>query len=140
MTEGVNQGCPLSSIFAALAMNRVLQPLDKLLRQRAHDRAKTGNPGDDGHGGITHLFAWVDDLSSTVPHEDVRFSLDNLHKLGTPRGCHINPHKSRILTSCNNSSIIPELTTTNPTVAADISYAINKYSTTKPKHPLSELS
>jgi hypothetical protein len=133
MTEGVNQGCPLSSTFAALVMNRVLQPLDKLLRQRAHDRVKTGNLGDDGHGGITHLFAWVDDLSATVPHEDVRFFLDNLHKLGKPRGCHINPHKSRILTSCNNSSIIPKLITTNPTVAADISYAINKYSITKTK-------
>ena len=76
MQEGVNQGCPLSSTFAALVMNRVLQPIDKLLRQRANERLKNGDPGDDGYGGITHLFAWVDDLSSTIPHIDIKFFLD----------------------------------------------------------------
>jgi hypothetical protein len=131
MKEGVNQGCPLSSTFAALVLNRVLQPLDKLLKQRAQDRVRAGNLGDDGHGGITHLFAWVDDISATIPHEDIRFFLDNLHTLGKPRGCHINPQKSRILTSCNGTSILPKLSETNPSEAADIAYAINKYSTAK---------
>ena len=37
MLEGVNQGCPLLAIFAALVLDRVLRPLDALLRQRAND-------------------------------------------------------------------------------------------------------
>ena len=109
MQEGVNQGCPLSSTFAALVMNRVFQPLDSILRQRANDRLLTGDPGNDGFGSITHLFAWVDDISATVPHEDISTFLHHLNHDGHQRGCYINPHKSRILTSCNDSSIIPLL-------------------------------
>ena len=33
MQEGVNQGCPLSPIFATLVLHRVLKPLDQQLRQ-----------------------------------------------------------------------------------------------------------
>ena len=61
MLEGVNQGCPLSAIFAALVLDRVLRPVDALLRQRANDRLLNGDRGDDGHGSITHLFGWVED-------------------------------------------------------------------------------
>ena len=50
MLEGVNQGCPLSAIFAVLVLDRVLCPLDALLRQRANDHLLYGDPDDDGHG------------------------------------------------------------------------------------------
>jgi len=133
MQEGVNQGCPLSSTFAALVMNRVLQPIDKLLRQRANERLKNGDPGDDGYGGITHLFAWVDDLSSTIPHIDIKFFLDHLKLAGQERGCFINPEKSRILTSCSGHSIIPELTILQPQLADELTYSINSYSHKKSK-------
>ena len=133
MTEGVNQGCPLSSTFAALVMNRVLQPLDTILRQRAHDRLTNGDKGDDGFGGITHLFAWVDDISATVPLVDIPTFLSTLDELGKQRGCFINPTKSRILTSCNNTSIIPQLQRTNPALATAITNAITTYSHIK--HP-----
>ena len=129
MQEGVNQGCPLSSTFAALILNRVLQPLDDILRKRAQARLLNGDPGDDGFGSITHLFAWVDDISATVPHNDIATFLHHLNELGHQRGCHINPHKSRILTSCNNNSIIPLLKHTNPSLADTISNAINRFST-----------
>lgn len=128
MEEGVNQGCPLSSTFAALVMNRVLQPLNTILRQRAHDRYTNGDIGDDGFGGITHLFAWVDDISATVPLDDITPFLSHLQELGKTRGCFINPNKSRILTSCDNTSIIPQLQLTNPSLATTITDAINTYS------------
>ena len=43
--------------------------------------------------------------------------------------CYINPHKSRILTSCNNTSILPLLHNSNPTLADELTNAINTYST-----------
>jgi hypothetical protein len=131
MQEGVNQGCPLSSTFASLVLNRILQPLSKLLEQRATERLNNGDPGDDGFGGITHLFAWVDDISCTVPHADLKFLLDNIKTLGDKRGCFINPEKSRILTSCTGRSILPSLRTTNPSLTTEIEYSINTYSTEK---------
>ena len=131
MQEGVNQGCPLSSTFASLVLNRILQPLNKLLHQRATQQLQNGDPGDDFFGGITHLFAWVDNISWTIPHNNLRFLLDNIKTLGNKRGCFINPEKSRILTSCNRQSIIPSIRNTNPSLATDIDYSINTYSIEK---------
>ena len=53
-----------------------------------------------------------------------------LHDLGHQCSCFIYPQKSRILTSCNGSSIIPLLQQSNPTLATTITDAINTYSTT----------
>ena len=94
MKEGVNQGCPLSSTFAALILNRVLQPIDTLLRNRAQQRLHNGDPGDEGYGGISHLFAWVDDISANIPHIDITTFLTYLDTLGRERSCYINPGKS----------------------------------------------
>ena len=33
MLEGVNRGCPLSALFAALVLDRVIRPLDSMLRK-----------------------------------------------------------------------------------------------------------
>ncbi len=71
MKEGVNQGHPLSPIFATLVLHRVLKPLDKQLQQRAAARLASSIPGDDGVGSLAHLFVYMDDISSTVALEDV---------------------------------------------------------------------
>jgi hypothetical protein len=109
MKEGVNQGCPLSPIFATLVLHRVLKPLDKQLQQRAAAHLASGISGDNGFGSLAHLFAYMDDISSTVALEDVQFFCEEIEKLGTPRGCFINPLKTRILTSCDGHSILPQL-------------------------------
>ena len=96
MREGVNQGCPLSSTFASLVLNRVLEPLTNLLHKRAQQRLLAGDPSGDGYGSITHLFSWVDDISCTVPLTDLTFLLNTFITLGNQRGCFINPEKSRI--------------------------------------------
>lgn len=131
MREGVNQGCPLSSTFASLVLNRVLQPLNALLHIRANQRLKNGDTGDDGFGGITHLFSWVDDISCTVPLQDLAFLLNEFKSLGDKRGCFINPEKTRILTSCNGNSILPHLRDINPLLAQEIQETINTYSIEK---------
>lgn len=128
MKEGVNQGCPLSPIFATLVLHRVLKPLDAQLRQRATDRLLNGDTGDDGFGSLAHLFAFMDDISSTVHHQDIKFFCSEIEKLGSPRGCFINPHKTRILTSCSGASILPSLSATNHDLAMEVSNTIAKYS------------
>jgi hypothetical protein len=45
MEEGVNQGCPLSPIFASLLVANLLQPLDIELCERAATRLQNGDPG-----------------------------------------------------------------------------------------------
>jgi hypothetical protein len=133
MEEGVNQGCPLSPILATLVLHRVLEPLDKQLRQRAADRLSQGDEGDDGFGSIAHLLAYMDDISSTVHHDDIKVFCTEIEKLGKSRGCFLNPQKTRILTSCSGESILPSLASLNPTLAHDILSTISKYSIEKHK-------
>ena len=109
MKDGVNQGCPLSPIFATLVLHRVLKPLAHQLELRAAERLRHGDTGDDGYGSLAHLFAYMDDISSTVAHEDIDFFCTELERLGLPRGCFVNPLKTRILTSCSGESILPKL-------------------------------
>ncbi|KAL7523591.1 hypothetical protein ACHAXR_000244, partial [Thalassiosira sp. AJA248-18] len=63
MEEGSNQGCPLSSLFAALVVDWILKPIDLALRERAAARLLNNQPGDDGFGGISHIFGYVDDVT-----------------------------------------------------------------------------
>ena len=90
MEEGVNQGCPLSSIFAALVLNEILVPLDRSLHERADNRALHQGPGDDGYGGPTHQIGFVDDLGATVVLEDVLFFLEKNNELARPFGYLLN--------------------------------------------------
>jgi hypothetical protein len=71
MKEGVNQECPLPPIFATLVLHRVLKSLDKQLQKRAAARLASGIPGNNGFGSLAHLFAYMDDISSTIALEDV---------------------------------------------------------------------
>ncbi len=128
MKEGVNQGCLLSPIFATLVLHRILKPLAESLHEHAHTRLSQGNTGDDGCGGISHLFAYMDDISSTVPLQDISFFCSELKRLGTPRGCFVNPFKTRILTSTNGTSILPQLQITNPLLANDLTTTLATYS------------
>ena len=89
---------------------------------------ETRHSHDDGFGGISHLFAYMDDISATIPLEDVKFFCDKIQTLGTSIGCFMNPYKTQILTSCNGYSIIPELCHSNLNLALDIESAISTYS------------
>ena len=121
MKEGVSQGCPLSPLFASFVVAHLLQPIDTLLRERAATRLASGDPGDDGFGGISHLLGFVDNISSCVYLPDLPFLCATLKRLGASLGCFVNPSKTRILTFCNGSSTLPLLHTVNPTLATSIS-------------------
>ena len=106
MKEGVNQGCPLSSIFAALAFNRILAPFQAKLNQRGADRIAAGDYGDDG--SISIFTAYVDDNSNVIPLPDIAFFFAELLRLATKRGVFLNAKKTRILTSTNGTSPTPQ--------------------------------
>ena len=129
MAEGVNQGCPLSSILAALVLHEVLAPIDAKLKIRAANRRQQQNTGDDDAGGETHPMAYIDDAGAAVPHEDVEFFFDEFTKLGPQFGCHLNTVKTRIMTSTSGSSALPAIEHEYGTLIADsLRRAIVKYS------------
>jgi hypothetical protein len=79
MDEGTSQGCPLSPLFASFVVARLLKPIDKLLRERTGARLATGNKGNDGQGGISHLLSFVDDISSCVYLPDFDLLCEQIH-------------------------------------------------------------
>ena len=82
MKEGVSQGCPLSPLFALFVVARLLEPIDSLLRKQAAARLDSGDPGDDGFGGISRLLGYVDDISSCVYLPDLPFLCNTLKTIG----------------------------------------------------------
>ena len=127
MKEGVNQGCPLSAIFAAFVLDRVLQPLDKLLQERAKARLENGDLGDDSMGSITNISAWVDDVYGAIPLVDLKFTCSTIRELAAPLLLILNVHKTRILTSTYRASIIPRLAEVNPSLAIGIKATIAEF-------------
>jgi hypothetical protein len=91
MKEGVNQGCPLSPIFATLDLHRILKSLEEKIQQQAAACLANGIPGNDGFGSLAHLFAYLDDISSTIALEHVQFFCKETNKLGTPCGSSSTP-------------------------------------------------
>lgn len=134
MKEGVNQGCPLSLIFATLVLHRVLKLLANSLKDRAQTWLAIGYKSNDGFGSITHLFAYMENISSTVPHEDVQFFCHELDKHRASNSYFVNPLKTRILTSCSGNSILPVLHDSNHTSATQTENTIATYSIKQNKH------
>ena len=132
MKEGASQGCPLSPLFASFVVARLLAPLDSLLRARAAARLASGDEGDDGFGGIS-LLSYVDNISSCVYLPDLKFLCQELQSRGTRLGCFVNRFKTRILTSCNGTSILPLLLSRNQALATSLSDTIAQFSVTP--HP-----
>jgi hypothetical protein len=133
MKEGVNQGCPLLPIFATLVLHRVLKPLATKLKQQADNQLNSGNTGNNGFRSLMHLFAYMDNISSMVHHKGVQFFCTEIKKLGAPRGCFVNPLKTRILTSCSGNTILPQLQMEHSNLAAEIEQTLATYSITKNK-------
>ena len=133
MEEATSQGCPLSPLFASYVIARLLKPIDCLLCECAATCLANRDTGDDGQGGISHLFSFVDDISSCVYLPDLHFLCEQVRSCGASIGCFENPHITRVLTSCNGTSILPALTTHDPPLAHSISNSISQFLTTP--HP-----
>eukprot|EP00956_Cyclotella_meneghiniana_P041000 scaffold211404_cov36-Cyclotella_meneghiniana.AAC.3 len=133
--EGFSQGCPLSPVFAALVLNSILTKLQPQLEARAKARAAAGDKGDDGHGGVGLVMAYVDDVNALLHHDDVHWFLKEFVKLATPRGGVLNTFKTRILTSTSGVSLTDRMAQSQQQITRDIGQdletAIATYSTTK---------
>ena len=53
--------------------------------------------------------AYVNITGANVPHQDVLFFLQEFQCLATPLGCHLNPAKTRIMTSTSGKSSLPAI-------------------------------
>ena len=120
-------------LFASIIVVCLLKPIDGLLRQRAANRLALGDTGDGDQGGISYLLSFVDDISSCVYLPDLHFLCEQVCSHGTSIECFVNPHKTRVLTSCNRTSILPTLSIHNPPLARSLSTSIASFSTTP--HP-----
>ena len=68
------------------------------MRERAEDRLIRRDLGDDNHGSITHIFGYLDDVTTLVTLQDLLFFCQSFNEIGTPLGCFLNPGgKTRIL-------------------------------------------
>lgn len=147
MAEGVNQGCPLSSILAALVLHEVVAPIDAKLKIRAANRLRLQNTGYDDAGGETHPMAYIDDAGAAVPHKDVKFFFDEFTKLGPQFGCHLNTIKTRIMTCCQQM-VHPPFPPSNVNTARSLLIAFDvqlsstqcqKFSSRPNSHPLNPI-
>jgi hypothetical protein len=106
MEEGANQGCPLSSTFAALVLHTVIAPIATALHQRAAARLASGDQGDDGLGGISDPMAYVDDKNICIYLPDVAFFFTEFCRRAPSKGLFLNSFKTRILTSTSGNTAI----------------------------------
>ena len=74
-------------------MNQLIEPLDKKQKSHAQTRLDNGDKGNDGFGGITHLFSYVNDLSSNIPLLDIKFFLTELDKIGKSKAASSTPNR-----------------------------------------------
>jgi hypothetical protein len=128
MWEGVTQGCPLSPLFVSFIAARLLAPINQVLRERAAARLASKDPGDDTHGGISHILSYVDDMSTCVYLPDLEFLCTTLRSHGASLGCFVNTFKTRILTSCNGLSPVQAIMDANPGLGRSITNTIAIFS------------
>jgi hypothetical protein len=106
MVEGFNQGCPLSSILAALILHNILRTV-----KIEHDSRRSGNGRIRGSGAVEIMpIAFMDDTNVLLPIDDVEWFLKRVETLGAPVGVIIGKDKTKILTNIQGVSILDFLT------------------------------
>ena len=130
--RGLNQRCPLSSIFAAIVLNKVLLPLDTSPRCHMATCLTNLDPHDDGNRGITHLLAYVDNNSTAIPLEDPTFFFVKFERLAKSLSVNINAMKTRIMLWCNGASAPPSIFQELPGhIVKSVCTTLDKYSIKK---------
>jgi hypothetical protein len=120
MVEGFNQGCPLSSLFAALILHEILRTV-----KSEHDSRRVGNARTQGAGGAEIMpIAFMDDTNILLPIDEVAWFLKRVTKLGAPVGVIIGKEKTKILTNIHGISILNFLP---PAQAASLKGAIDTF-------------
>jgi hypothetical protein len=93
----------------------------------------SGNPGDNGFGGIAHLFGYMDDISSCIYLPNLKYLSNTMKYCSDKVGCFINPSKRQILTSCNGTLPLLLLQAINFSLSPAIFSKVAIFSTTP--HP-----
>jgi hypothetical protein len=104
-----------------------------VLRAQAAERLASGNPGNDDYGGINHLLSYVDDISTCIYLPDLKLFCNTLKTNGAALGCFVNMTKTRILASCNGTSLVPLISASNPELGLSIDTTIATFLATP--HP-----
>ena len=92
--EGFLQGCPISSVFAAIVLKEILSKVERDLCERAENRKLAHQPLDDARGGVPIIMAYVNDVNALIPLDDVEFFLERFQLYGTPLGAIMNTEKT----------------------------------------------
>ena len=131
--EGFSQGCPASPVFAAIVLNEILSKIYGELEERAKQRLKDGDKGDDNLGSLGILLAYVDDVNAVLCHDDVDYFLKRFVEEATPKGAILNTEKTRIMTSTNGTPLTDKLLATGTLkqmmLGQRLKTAISNYST-----------
>ena len=140
--EGFSQGCPLSPIFAAIVLKRILTKIHRDLMVRVQERLSEDMPKflDDGRGGQPLILGYVDDVNVLVPTRDVHTFLKLFKKYGEPYGAVLNTEKTRILTNTGGVDIPNKLKNSwiseDREIGKDLFQAIKDFSKNKDGSPL----
>ena len=123
--EGFAQGCPLSSVLAALVLGELLKKLNRLQKERAQSRNPFPHLSPDStDNDIAEFLAYIDDANIVLPIVDVKSLLDTISAVGEPYGAYLNKSKTKILTGNINRSILPYLPSH---LSATLEQAISTY-------------
>ena len=94
---GFPQGDPLAPFWSCLVLWKLLHDLDPELRARAAQRLALGDSGDDGKGGLSRFFAYMDDNQHAPDLRDVHFIFDFFEAQGPALGLTLNRTKCKLL-------------------------------------------
>ena len=110
-----SQGCPLSPLFASLLSPASSnQSIPSYENKQRHDYVASGDPGDDGFGGISHLLGFVADISSCVFLPDLPFLCTTLKTLGASLGCYVTHQKQEYSPLATDHLHCPSFTRSTP--------------------------
>jgi len=82
--EGFTQGCPLSVLFACIVLHPILVALKEGLDKWADERLASGDRCDDGKGSWTPIGAYLNDITTILPFQDLAYAYDLFKELGEP--------------------------------------------------------
>ena len=79
------------------------------MQEQAENRLVNYDLSNNNYSSITHMFGYLNDVTTLVPLRDLLFFCQSFNEIGAPLGCFLNPEKTKILTSTKGSSILQDI-------------------------------
>ena len=122
--EGFPQGDPLSPIFASLCLWSLQVDLQRKLDESALLRLQNGDPSDDGKGGTSSSFGYIDDSTILPVFDDIPTIFQHYIIEGPSHGCFLSKSKCQIVTNFTGESPLPFISKSH---ASSISRYIDQF-------------